>query len=261
LIDKADEPPALKDLAAAVGHSPYYLHRLFKAVVGVTPKGYAAARRIQRLKQGLLKGGTVTEAICDAGFASSSRCYEGVGATLGMTPATYKTGAAGVRIRSAVAACYLGWVLVAATERGVCVIEFGDRPEDLRRRLPVRFPRADLVNDDADFAAWVTQVLQFIEAPKQGLDLPLDIQGTAFQQRVWKALQAIPAGSTATYAEVAKQIGHPAAVRAVANACASNPVAVAIPCHRVVRTGGHLGGYRWGVERKQTLLDREAEGR
>jgi AraC family transcriptional regulator of adaptative response/methylated-DNA-[protein]-cysteine methyltransferase len=231
---------------------------LFKKVVGVTPKGFAAAQRVRRLQGGLLHGRTVTEAIYDAGFGSSSRCYEGVGDILGMTPSEYKNGAAGLQIRFAVAESYLGWVLVAATERGICAIDLGDTPENLRERLFARFPKAILREDDRDFVSWVAQVLGFIEAPSRGLGLPLDIHGTAFQQRVWRALQAIPPGSTATYAEVARRIGSPTAVRAVAGACASNPIAVAIPCHRVVRSDGNLGGYRWGVERKRALAAREA---
>jgi AraC family transcriptional regulator of adaptative response/methylated-DNA-[protein]-cysteine methyltransferase len=175
-----------------------------------------------------------------------------------MTPSKYKDGAAGLEIRFAVAKSYLGWVLVAATERGICVIDFGDRPETLRERLLVRFPKAILRDDDRDFAAWVARVLAFIEAPSRGLDLPLDIHGTAFQQRVWRALQAVPPGSTATYAEVARRIGSPTAVRAVAGACASNPIAVAIPCHRIIRSDGNFGGYRWGVARKRALVAREA---
>ena len=260
LIEEAEEPPTLEELAGAVGLSSYYFHRLFKKVLGVTPKGFAAAQRVRRLQEGLLQGRAVTEAIYDAGFASSSRCYEGVGEMLGMTPSKYKKGAAGLKIRFAVAKSYLGWVLVAATERGICVIEFGDTPEKLRERLFARFPKAILLDDDRDFAAWVAQVVTFIEAPSRGLDLPLDIHGTAFQQRVWRALQAIPSGSTATYAEVARRIGSPTAVRAVAGACASNPIAVAIPCHRVVRGDGKLGGYRWGAERKRALTAREAAG-
>jgi AraC family transcriptional regulator of adaptative response/methylated-DNA-[protein]-cysteine methyltransferase len=258
LIDEAEEPPALNDLAGAVGLSPYYFHRLFKDTVGVTPKQYAAARRVQRFRNGLQKGKSVTTALYEAGYGSSSRCYEGAGDVLGMTPSHYKNGAAGQRIRFAIADSYLGQVLVAATERGLCVIEFGDTPKELRGRLTARFPKADLHDDDPDFAGWVTQVVAFLEAPRRGLNLPLDIQGTAFQQRVWKALQTIPAGSTASYTDIAEQIGRPTAVRAVAQACAANPVAVIVPCHRVLRRNGDLSGYRGGVARKRALLNREA---
>jgi AraC family transcriptional regulator of adaptative response/methylated-DNA-[protein]-cysteine methyltransferase len=256
MIDEAPEPPALDELAAAVGLSPFYFHRLFKEVVGVTPKGYAAAQRLRRLQNKLAKGETVTRAIYGAGFGSGSRYYEG--SALGMTPSAYRGGAEGLTIRSAVAECYLGWVLVAATERGVCMIEFGDRPELLSARLAERFPGAKLCDGDAGFSETVERILRYLETPDRGLDLPLDIQGTAFQRRVWKALQEIPAGSTATYAAVARRVGSPSAVRAVARACASNPVAVAIPCHRVVGADGELRGYRWGVERKRELLHREA---
>jgi AraC family transcriptional regulator of adaptative response/methylated-DNA-[protein]-cysteine methyltransferase len=200
-------------------------------------------------------GGTVTRAIYNAGFGSGSRCYEG--ADLGMTPGAYQRGADGLSMRSSIVRCYLGWVLVAATDRGVCMIEFGDSPQDLRDRLAARFPAAQHVEHDADFSESVSRVIQFLEAPGSGLDLPLDVQGTAFQRRVWKALREIPAGATSTYAAVAKRIGKPTAVRAVAQACASNPIAVVIPCHRVVSSAGKLQGYRWGVERKRKLLNRE----
>ncbi len=255
LIDDATDPPPLEVLAAAVGLSPFYFHRLFKAVTGVTPKEYAATRRVRRLQDGLDGGETVTRAIYGAGFGSGSRCYDG--SPLGMTPSAYKKGAAGLTVRFAVAKSYLGQVLVAATDRGICAIEFGENAEELRGRLAARFPQAELARD-ADFAGRVEHVLTFLDIPRHGLDLPLDVQGTAFQRRVWRALQGIPPGSTASYAEVARWVGRPSAARAVARACASNPVAVAIPCHRVVGAGGQLGGYRWGVERKRLLLNREA---
>jgi len=257
MIEEAEQPPPLNELAGAAGLSPFYFHRLFKNVVGVTPKAYAAARRVQRFQDGLASGRSVTTAMYDAGFGSSSRCYESAAAHLGMTPSQYKNGGSGHLIRFAVAECYLGWVLVAATERGICVIEFGDTDAALLDELKARFPNAELRSDDADFRTWVRKVLAYIEAPVGGLDLPLDIQGTAFQRRVWQALQSIPAGTTATYAEIAEQIGQPSAQRAVAQACGANPVAVAIPCHRVLRTGGEVGGYRWGVKRKHAILERE----
>jgi AraC family transcriptional regulator of adaptative response/methylated-DNA-[protein]-cysteine methyltransferase len=258
MIDEAAEPPSLNELAGAVGLSPFYFHRLFRSVVGVTPKSYADARRIRRFQEGLREGQPVTRAMYEAGFGSSSRCYEGASDSLGMTPSAYRKGGAGQVIRVAVAPCHLGWVLVAATEKGVCGIEFGDTAGALREGLATRFPNAELRSDDPDFAAWVKTVLSLIDAPGNALELPLDIRGTAFQRRVWEALRAIPAGSTATYGEVAVRIGSPAAVRAVANACAANPVAVAIPCHRVVGQDGELRGYRWGLRRKQALLEREA---
>ncbi|HZG65980.1 MAG TPA: methylated-DNA--[protein]-cysteine S-methyltransferase, partial [Herpetosiphonaceae bacterium] len=196
--------------------------------------------------------------VYNAGFGSSSRFYEHGTETLGMKPSTYRGGADGQHIRFAVVSSYLGWMLVAATSRGICVIEFGDDPEALVTGLRTRFPRAELQDDDRDFATWVARVVAFVETPAQGLELPLDIQGTAFQQRVWTALRGIMSGSTASYAEIARRIGSPNVTRAIAQACASNPIAVAVPCHRVVRSDGDLGGYRWGIERKQALLERES---
>ena len=260
LMDEAEAPPALGDLAAAVGLSPSHFHRLFKRTVGVTPKEYAAAQRAGRVREGLGRSPTVTRAIYDAGFNAGSRFYEGAGRELGMAPAAYKNGAAGIEIRYAVEPSSLGWLLVAATEHGVCAIELDAGPEPLLARLRARFPRATLRGDDPAFAAWVGLVSAFVEAPQRGLDLPLDVQGTAFQHRVWKALRELPPGTTATYAEVAERIGRPGGARAVAAACAANPIAVAIPCHRVVGGDGGLRGYRWGVERKRALLEREAAG-
>lgn len=258
LIEDADEPLSLATLAAAVGFSPFHFQRLFKKFVGVTPKAYAAARRVERFQKGLRVEQTVARAMYDAGFGSSSRCYETVGDTLGMAPAEYKNGGAGTVIRLAVAECWLGWVMVAATKRGICRIAFGDTPEDLRAELTTRFPKATVQEGDAEFRHWIEQVVAHLEAPGHTLGLPLDIQGTAFQRKVWDALRAIPAGTTASYTEIARRIGQPKAVRAVAGACAANPLAVVIPCHRIVRTDGDLSGYRWGVERKRKLLDREA---
>ena len=261
LIDDAVEPPKLEHLAKAVGFSPSYLHRVFQAVVGLTPKSYAQGKRTRRLRRGLESGRSVTSAIYNAGFASSSRCYESAAATLGMPPGKYQSGAPGIVIRYAVAKSYLGWVLVAATARGVCVIELGDAAAELRERLRRRFAKANLIENDQDFAATLKQVVAFLEAPRESLGLPLDIQGTVFQQRVWKALQAIPAGTTITYTELAERIGAPTAIRAAARACATNPLAVAIPCHRVVGADGDLRGYRGGIERKRALLEREAASR
>ncbi len=257
-IAAAEEAPKLADLAARAGMSPFHFHRLFKKVTGVTPKAYAAQMQARRAADGLRTADTVTEAIYGAGFNSSSRFYESAAARLGMTPTAVRRGGEGVAIRFAIGQGSLGAVLVAATEKGVCAITLGDDPEVLARELQDRFPRAELVGGDLGFERMVARVVGLIEAPGQRLDLPLDIRGTAFQERVWQALRAIPPGKTATYAEIAKAVGQPKAVRAVAQACAANPLAVAIPCHRVVRTDGDLSGYRWGVERKRELLDREA---
>jgi AraC family transcriptional regulator of adaptative response/methylated-DNA-[protein]-cysteine methyltransferase len=257
-IEAAEEAPKLADLAASVGLSPYHFHRVFKAITGVTPKAYAAETRARRAADKLRTAGTVTEAIYDAGFNSSSRFYENTDARLGMTPGAVRRGGAGAVIRFAVGEASLGSVLVAATNKGVCAILLGDDPHVLVRDLQDRFPRAEFRGGDAEFERTVAEVVGLVEAPGQRLDLPLDIRGTAFQQRVWAALSAIPSGKTATYAEIARAIGQPKAVRAVAQACGANPLAIAIPCHRVVRSDGDLSGYRWGVERKRKLIDREA---
>jgi AraC family transcriptional regulator of adaptative response/methylated-DNA-[protein]-cysteine methyltransferase len=257
LIEAAEELPGLEALAQAAGMSPYHFHRVFKAQTGMTPRAYAAARRAEKVRDALAGGGTVTEAAFDAGFNTAGRFYAAADQVLGMKPRAYKAGGQGAVIRFAVGQCSLGAILVAATEQGVCAITMGDDPEALVRDLQDRFPKAELGGGDAAFDAWVAQVVGLVEAPGQGLTLPLDVRGTAFQQRVWQALRGIPAGETASYATIAARIGRPAAVRAVAQACGANPLAVAIPCHRVVRTDGALSGYRWGVERKAALLTRE----
>lgn len=257
LIEAADDMPDLASLAQAVGISRFHFHRLFKAHTGITPKAYAAARRGERVKRGLAQAATVTEAVYEAGFNSSGRFYAAAPAVLGMTPTRYRAGGSGETIRFAVAECSLGPILVAATGKGICAILMGDDPDQLVRDLQDRFPKAELRGAEADFERTVALVVGFVEAPRIGLDLPLDVRGTAFQQRVWRALREIPAGQTVSYAELAGRIGLPAGARAVAGACAANPVAVAIPCHRVVRNDGSLSGYRWGVERKQALLERE----
>jgi AraC family transcriptional regulator of adaptative response/methylated-DNA-[protein]-cysteine methyltransferase len=257
-IESAEEAPKLADLALSAGLSPYHFHRVFKTITGVTPKAYAAQTRARRAADKLRTTDTVTQAIYDAGFNSSSRFYESTAARLGMTPSAVKRGGAGAVIRFAVGQASLGAVLVAATKKGVCAILLGDDPEALVRQLQDRFPRAELVGGDPAFERTVAEVVGLVEAPGQRLDLPLDIRGTAFQQQVWAALRAIPPGKTATYKEIARAIGQPKAVRAVAQACAANLLAVAIPCHRVVRTDGDLSGYRWGVERKRELIAREA---
>ncbi len=258
LIDDAEEMPALADLARFAGVSPYHFHRLFKQVTGVTPKAYANARRAARLQHGLSHSASVTEAIYQAGFSSSSRFYEKSTARLGMTPTTWRSGGAGTKIRFAVGQCFLGAILVAATDKGICAIDLGDDPATLVRTLQDRFPKADLLGGDPAFESTVARVVGFVEAPARGLDLPLDISGTSFQQRVWQALRAIQAGRTASYTEIAAAIGEPGSARAVARACAGNRLAVAIPCHRVIRVDGGVSGYRWGVERKAALLQREA---
>ncbi|MCW5841559.1 MAG: bifunctional DNA-binding transcriptional regulator/O6-methylguanine-DNA methyltransferase Ada [Caldilinea sp.] len=258
LIHESDPAPTLDALAAAVGMSPYHFQRVFKARLGVTPKQYAMDLRRQRAGQALRESTSVTAAIYDAGYGSGGHFYGETDATLGMTPTAYRRGAAGETIRFGAAECYLGWVLVAATDRGLCAIDLGDDPEALEAGLRERFPKA-AIRHDPGFSDWTQQVVRFLNAPERGLDLPLDIQGTAFQRRVWTALRAIPAGSTLSYTEVAERIGEPKAVRAVAGACAANKLAVAIPCHRVVRQNGNLSGYRWGIERKRKLLAREME--
>lgn len=260
-IEASQTPPNLQALAAECGVSPYHLHRIFKAATGLTPRAYAAAHRARRLRSSLGQSATITDAIYDAGFNANSRFYENAGQVLGMTASDYRSGGTGNEIRFAVAACSLGAILVAQSRIGVCAILMDDDPDKLVRQLQDLFPRADLVGGDATFERTVAQVIGFVEAPALGLDLPLDIRGTAFQERVWKALRDIPAGTTVDYTELAHNLGMPQAVRAVASACAANKLAVAIPCHRVVRKDGGLSGYRWGVERKRELLDREAAAR
>src|ERR671936_1500286 len=246
-IEEADEPPSLAALAQAAGMSRFHFHRVFKAVTGVTPKAYAAAHRGKRVREELTSSNTVTEAIYGAGFNSNGRFYAAAADLLGMTPTQFRTGGSGHVIRFAVGECSLGAILVAATDKGVCAIEFGDDPDALVRALQDQFPSAELVGGDEMFEQLVAKVVGFVEAPACGLDLPLDIRGTAFQQRVWNAIRAVPAGSTATYSEIAARIGEPKAVRAVAQACASNEIALAIPCHRIVRRDGSASGPLWGV--------------
>lgn len=258
-IEQSADLPNLDQLARHADMSPHHLHRMFKAVTGVTPKAYATAIRARRVRGALAGDSSITEAIFEAGYQANSRFYAESDRRLGMTPRRYRNGGAQTMLRFAVGACALGNVLVAASARGICTIALGDDPETLVRELQDRFPRAELIGGDAEFERWIAQVIGFIEMPQRGLDLPLDIQGTAFQQRVWRALQDIPVGSTVSYTEIAERIGAPRAVRAVAGACAANTLALAIPCHRVVRSDGTLSGYRWGVERKRTLLEREAK--
>jgi AraC family transcriptional regulator of adaptative response/methylated-DNA-[protein]-cysteine methyltransferase len=257
LIDAAEQGLDLDSLAQACGMSRFHFHRIFKARTGITPKAYAAAQRAQRLQQGLAKAPSVTDAIYAAGFNSSGRFYAAADGVLGMSPKAFRAGGSGASIRFAIGACSLGAILVAATDKGICAILMGDDPELLARDLQDRFPQAELRGAEAEFEATVAKVVGFVESPGIGLDLPLDVRGTAFQQRVWQALRAIPSGSTVSYAELAERVGIPSGARAIAGACAANPVAVAIPCHRVVRQDGSISGYRWGVERKAALLKRE----
>ncbi len=256
-IDAAETSPRLDELARRAGLSPYHFHRVFKAVTGLTPRGYAAAQRARRVRTALHSAGTVTEAIYDAGFNSGGRFYETSNAILGMKPRAYRAGGADTEISFAVGECSLGSILVAQSARGICAILLGDDPDALVKDVQDRFPQASLIGGNRGFEQTIATVVAAVEAPALGLDLPLDVRGTAFQERVWRALRDIPPGKTASYAEVARMIGAPGSTRAVAHACASNPVAVAIPCHRVVRTDGGISGYRWGVERKRELLARE----
>lgn len=260
LIESAETPPNLDSLAEAAGLSPFHFHRQFKAVTGLTPREYAAAHRAERLRARLRDGDSVTGAIYEAGYNSNSRFYEDAAALLGMTPSAYRKGGAGAEIRFALGQCSLGAILVAQSARGICAIALDDSAEALLRDFQDRFPAARLIGGDAAFETLVARVIGSVEAPGIGLDLPLDIRGTAFQQRVWQALRQIPPGTTASYGEIAARIGAPTATRAVAQACGANMLAVAIPCHRVIRSDGGLSGYRWGIARKQALLTREAAG-
>ena len=259
LIEAAEDEPRLDALARAVGLSPYHFHRIFKTILGVTPKTYATAHRNKRVREELGRSATVTQAIYGAGFNSNGRFYATSSEVLGMTPSQFRSGAPNSEIKFAIGDCSLGSVLVAASDKGVCAILFGDDAETLRNDLRKQFPRARIVGGDKVFGQLAAEVIAFVEAPRIGLDLPLDVQGTAFQHRVWDTLRRIPAGSTASYAEIAKAIGSPKSVRAVARACASNRIAVAIPCHRVIGSDGSLTGYRGGIERKRALLAKEAK--
>lgn len=258
LIETSDTLPSLDQLAVELAVSRFHLHRLFKAETGLTPKAYASAFRAQRLRERLQgEAVTVTEALFDAGYNSNSRFYEGAGQRLGMLPKQYRARGAGATIYFAVGQCALGAILVAQSARGVCAIFLGDDPAQLLNDLQDQFANAELIGADNRFEQLIAQVVGFVEQPALGLNLPLDVQGTAFQERVWQALREVPAGQRVSYTDIAERIGAPKAVRAVALACAANRIAVAIPCHRVVRRDGDLSGYRWGVERKRQLLERE----
>jgi AraC family transcriptional regulator of adaptative response/methylated-DNA-[protein]-cysteine methyltransferase len=259
LIEASEEPPSLAMLAQAAGLSPSHFHRLFKSITSVTPKTYAVAHRQQRVRDQLAGSESVTAAIYGAGFNSNGRFYATSTKVLGMTPTEYRNGGDKTTIKFAVGSCSLGDVLVAASEKGVCAVLLGDDADALVRDLQDRFPGARLIGGDKEFERTAACVIAAVEAPGSDLNLPIDIRGTAFQHRVWSALLDIPAGSMASYAEIARKIGQPRAMRAVAHACGANALAVIIPCHRVVRNDGSLSGYRWGVERKRALLEKEAK--
>jgi AraC family transcriptional regulator of adaptative response/methylated-DNA-[protein]-cysteine methyltransferase len=257
-IQASEEGPVtLPDLAAEAGVSPSYLQRTFKRLMGITPREYAAARRLQGLKARLREGQDVTSALYEAGYGSSSRLYERSSAQLGMTPGTYRQGGRGMEIGYTIVDSPLGRVLVAATRRGVCAVSLGDADAVLEAALVAEYPRAVIHRDDSGFAPWVEAIQKHLDGREARLRLPLDLQATAFQLRVWKELQRIPYGRTRTYSQVARAIGQPKAVRAVARACATNPVSIVVPCHRVIREDGSLAGYRWGLERKAALLEKE----
>src|SRR5712691_5887112 len=254
-----DEPVTLARLSAAFRQSPFHLQRTFKAVLGISPRAYADSCRMNQLKRNLQAGHSVTRALYDAGYSSSSRLYERTASQLGMTPDKYRRGAIAAPVRYTLSDSPLGRMLIAATDKGICSIQFADSDHELEHGLRHKFPSPVRRRDDAAMLTWKQHLLRQIRRQRLNSSLPLDIQATAFQRRVWTYLQSIPFGATRSYGQVAKAIGQPTATRAVARACATNPVAVAIPCHRVVRTDGDTGGYRWGVERKQTLLDLERE--
>lgn len=258
-IEQAATPPSLAQLAELAQLSTFHLHRVFKAITGITPKAYATAHRSRKVQQQLSRGSNITEAIYAAGYNSNGRFYAESDQMLGMQPKAFRAGGHKMQIHFALGQCSLGAILVAASERGICAILLGDDAQMLIEDLQNRFANADFIGGDAAFEQWVAQVVGFVEMPKLGLNLPLDIRGSAFQQRVWQALREIPVGSTASYSAIARQIGQPRSARAVAQACAANPLAVAIPCHRVVRNDGGLSGYRWGIERKRALLECEAK--
>ena len=257
LLDSAESVVTLADLSKRVGLSAFHLQRLFKRATGLSPREYQSARRMQHVKTELRKGEDVTTALYDAGFGSPSRLYEKAPQRLGMTPGEYRRGGAGASISFAIVPTPLGRLLVAATERGLCAVRFGESISELERGLRTEFHAAELHRDDAAMRKYVDPLLSAIRGENTTVDLPLDIRATAFQMKVWEALRQIPAGETRSYSEVAREIGEPRAVRAVARACATNPVALAVPCHRVVRGDGELAGYRWGVERKKKLLEKE----
>jgi AraC family transcriptional regulator of adaptative response/methylated-DNA-[protein]-cysteine methyltransferase len=257
LIEAAEESVRLDDLAKRLNVSLYYFHRTFKAVTGLTPRQYAASQRAQRFKVIVRKGLDVSGALYEAGYSSSSRLYEDASGRLGMTPASYRFGGKNMSIHYTIVDSPLGRLLVAGTERGICQVSFGEDDARLVDELHKEFSAAQIRRDEAALASWVSAIVNYLQGQRPSLDLPLDVQATAFKMRVWEELRHIPYGQTRTYSQVAQAIGHPKAVRAVANACATNPAALVTPCHRVLRKDGSLGGYRWGLERKQKLLQME----
>ena len=258
-IEVAEEAPSLAELARLAGMSPFHFHRCFKSAVGLTPKAFAAAHRHRRVREALGSSGTITAAIHSSGFNSTGRFYAISSKALGMTPSALRAGGIDAIIRFAVGVCSLGAILVAASDKGVCAVLLGDDADALLKDLQNRFPKSRLVGGDKKFEKLAGRILAYVEDPAKKSSLPLDIRGTAFQHRVWQALRDIPAGSTVSYADVAKTIGRPESARAVAGACAANSIAVVVPCHRVVRSDGSLSGYRWGIDRKRELLKREGK--
>ncbi len=255
--DAQEGPPTLAQLSSLVGASPGHLHRLFKRLLGVTPRQFADTCRQERFKTRLKSGWDITDAMYDAGYGSSSRLYQGSSSSLGMTPASYRKGGLGRRIAYTSVKCPLGMLLVAATEGGICAVKLGEHQNDLESNLRAEFPQAELHRDDPVLGDWVTALVEHLEGRLTALDLPVDVQSTAFQRRVWEYLRTIPYGETRTYQQIAVELGNAGGARAVGRACATNPVAVVVPCHRVLPSDGNLGGYRWGIERKQALLDQE----
>ena len=257
LLENAEKTPKLEEIASQAGLSAWHFHRIFKTFTGLTPRAYAIAKRQQRVRETLVASSSITDAILDAGYASNGNFYAHSPASLGMTPRAYRAGGKGMAVWFAIGRCSLGDILVAESPRGICAILLGDSPQALIESLQDHFPHAQLLGNDADFEYRVATVVGFVDQPAAELSLPLDIRGTAFQQRVWHALRTIPPGETLSYSQVAERIGSPKAVRAVAGACAANLLAVAIPCHRVVKNDGNISGYRWGVARKKSLLEKE----
>jgi AraC family transcriptional regulator of adaptative response/methylated-DNA-[protein]-cysteine methyltransferase len=261
LIETSTDLPNLETLARNAGLSTFHFQRVFKSSTGLTPKEYADAHRTRRVRRSLSTASSVTDAIYDAGFNSNGNFYAHANSMLGMTPSAFRQGGAEVAVEYGVAPCSLGFILVARTERGICAISMGDKPDALIEAVQSKFRQATVVSGGAGFEELLSEVVGLVDTAANGRELPLDIRGTAFQTRVWEALRKIPAGVTKTYTEIAEEIGMPRSVRAVAQACGANPLAVAIPCHRVVRKSGDVSGYRWGIERKRTLLEREALSR